>query len=181
MTRLADPDLRLAESWGAAVAEFQQAGEEHISGAGLWNLPDEVWAPADAGACAAVVEVLREHNDPATPMPEGQVPGELLWVVDGDPDELVGFVSLRFELNDFLLREGGHVGYSVRPSRRRQGYAGRALALSLHRLRERGVGDVLVTCDDDNVGSARTIERAGGVLEDIRGDKRRYWVPAGHP
>ena len=181
MTRLVEPDVRLSESWCAAVQEFAAVGERHISGAGLWNLPDEVWRPADDAACAAVVAVLSDNNDPASPLPEGQVPNALLWIVDGDPEELVGFVSIRFELNDFLREEGGHVGYSVRPSRRRQGYAGRALRLSLERLRERGVTEALVTCDDDNLGSARTIEGAGGVLEDVRQGKRRYWVATGHP
>jgi predicted acetyltransferase len=181
MTRLAEPDVRLSASWGAAVREFQDAGERHIHGAGLWNVPDEVWMPADGQACAAVVAELTARNDTTVPVSDGHVPGALLWIVDGDPEELVGFVSIRFELNDFLLEEGGHVGYSVRPSRRRQGYAGRALRLSLEALRERGVTRVLVTCDDDNAGSARTIENAGGVLEDVRHDKRRYWIDAGHP
>lgn len=176
MTRLVPPDVRLAPSWGAAVREFQGAGEEHIHGAGLWNLPAEVWTTADDAACAAVVEVLLANNDPDVPPLEGQVPNELLWIVDGEPEELVGFVSIRFELNDFLREEGGHVGYSVRPSRRRQGYAGRALRLSLARLRDRGVPEALVTCDEDNHGSARTIEGAGGVFEDVRRGKRRYWL-----
>jgi predicted acetyltransferase len=176
MTRLAAPDLRFADSWCAAMRESQDAGEGHIHGAGLWNLPEEVWTPADRAACEAVVDVVTANNDPDCPLPEGQVPNELLWIVDGDPEELVGFVSIRFELNDWLFEEGGHVGYSVRPSRRRQGYAGRALALSLERLRERGIERVLVTCDDDNLGSARTIERAGGVQEDLRHGKRRYWI-----
>ncbi len=180
MTRLAEPDVRLSDSWSAAVREFQDVGERHIHGAGLWNLPDEVWMPADEQACAAVVAELLARNDPQAPLEDDQVPGALLWIVDGDPEQLVGFVSIRFELNDFLLEEGGHVGYSVRPSRRRQGYAGRALRLSLDVLRERGVTRVLVTCDDDNAGSARTIENEGGVLEDVRRGKRRYWIETGH-
>ncbi len=179
MTRLVAPDVRLCASWGAAVGEFADAGERHIHGAGLWNLPEETWMPADDDACAAVVAELTERNDLDIPVRDGQVPGALLWIVDGDPEELVGFVSIRFELNDFLLEEGGHIGYSVRPSRRRQGYAGRALRLSLDLLHERGVTDALVTCDDDNAGSARTIERAGGVLEDVRHGKRRYWLATG--
>jgi predicted acetyltransferase len=64
----------------------------------------------------------------------------------------------------------------VRPSRRRQGHARRALALGVRRAGELGIERVLVTCDDDNAGSRRTIERCGGVLEDVRGDKRRYWI-----
>lgn len=181
MTHLAPPDLRYAESWCAAVRESIEAGERHIHGAGLWNLPEEAWRPADLAACRTVVAVLLANNDPAVPRLEGQVPNELLWIVDGEPEELVGFISLRFELDDWLLQKGGHIGYSVRPSRRGQGYASRALTLGLQRLRERGIGDVLVTCNDDNVGSARTIERACGVLEDVREGVRRYWVRSDSP
>ena len=70
------------------------------------------------------------------------------------------------------------MGYSVRPSRRREGHASRALALALDRLADRGVLRVLVTCDDDNAGSRRTIEAAGGVLENVLDGKRRYWLRA---
>ena len=54
MTRLVEPDVRLSESWCASVHEFAEVGERHLSGAGLWNLPDEVWRPADFAACEAV-------------------------------------------------------------------------------------------------------------------------------
>jgi predicted acetyltransferase len=71
----------------------------------------------------------------------------------------------------------------VRASRRRRGYASQALALALDRAREIGLDRVFITCDDDNIASARTIERAGGVLQDVsdqseRGHAmlRRYWV-----
>ena len=93
-------------------------------------------------------------------------------------EEVVGFLALRHSLNAWLLEEGGHIGYSVRPSRRGQGHASRALALAVRRSAELGLDRVLVTCDEDNVASARTIERNGGVYEDTRNGKRRYWIDA---
>ncbi len=82
---------------------------------------------------------------------------------------------MRHHLNELLLAEGGHVGFSVRPSRRREGHATRALQLGLDHIAGLGVERVLVTCDDANEGSRRTIEAAGGVLEDVR-PLRRYWI-----
>ena len=91
---------------------------------------------------------------------------------------LVGFISLRHELNDFLLEQGGHIGYAVRPADRGRGLATAATALMLQECRRRGIDPVLITCDEDNAASAAVIERNGGVLEDVRHGKRRYWVPS---
>lgn len=89
----------------------------------------------------------------------------------------VGFLAIRHRLNDFLLELGGHIGYSVRPSRRREGHAGAALALAVREARDHlDLRHVLVTCDEDNVASLRTIESTGGILEDTRQGKRRYWI-----
>lgn len=84
-------------------------------------------------------------------------------------------MALRHELNDVLLREGGHVGYSMRPSARRQGHATTALTEVLELAGQMGLGRVLVTCEEDNVGSRAVVERVGGVYEDSRTGKRRYW------
>jgi predicted acetyltransferase len=94
--------------------------------------------------------------------------------------QLVGRASIRHELNAFLMHEGGHIGYCVRPAHRRRGHAGEILRQSLIVARAAGVERVLVTCDEGNFASARAIEGAGGTLEDVRRGadglgKRRYW------
>jgi predicted acetyltransferase len=95
--------------------------------------------------------------------------------------EIVGRASVRHRLNDFLLQEGGHIGYAVRPAHRRRGHASEILRQALVVARAEGVGDVLLTCDEGNDRSAAVIERLGGVLEDVRAGldgvpKRRYWI-----
>ena len=103
---------------------------------------------------------------------------QLVAEVDG---VIVGRTSLRYDLDEFLAHEGGHVGYCVLPTSRRRGYATEILRQSVVCMRAQGVDHILVTCDDDNVASARVIERNGGVFESIvegRGGipKRRYWI-----
>ena len=96
--------------------------------------------------------------------------------------QIVGRSSIRFELNDFLFRVGGHIGYGVLPGHRRRGHATEILRQSLVIARAEGVGRVLVTCDEDNAGSRAVIESCGGQLDSVvdLGDggppKRRYWI-----
>ncbi len=84
--------------------------------------------------------------------------------VDG---EVVGRISVRFSLNDFLSARGGHIGYAVRPAFRRRGYATEILSQGLAIARAHGVESALVTCNDDNVASAGVIERCGGVFTSL--------------
>ena len=98
-------------------------------------------------------------------------------------DRIVGRVSIRHSLNESLLREGGHIGYVVVPEFRRQGYATAILRQSLQIACDKcGLHRILVTCDDDNIGSIRTIEKNGGILEkvvngpDLDKPIRRYWI-----
>ena len=120
----------------------------------------------------------RDNGSEETVRP-GLVPATTYLAVD-EAGELVGMIDLRHRLNDYLLQFGGHIGYSVRKSRRRRGFATEMLALVLEEARKLGLDRVLVTCDKENTASARTIEKNGGVLENevAEGGRmtRRYWV-----
>ena len=126
------------------------------------------------------LEVLAEQERGEN-LPPNHVPSTFLFAFAGT--SIVGRVSIRHSLNSYLERFGGHIGYVVVPEYRRQGYATAILRQSLQIARQKlGLTRVLVTCDDDNVGSIKTIEKNGGVLESIvtgpDGDKpkRRYWI-----
>ncbi|WP_010533617.1 GNAT family N-acetyltransferase [Brachybacterium squillarum] len=127
---------------------------------------------ADAEGFAAMC--ARRGGEVDSP-PPGFVPVATLWAVEGD--EWLGRVSIRHRLNDALRREGGHLGYAVRPSARRRGIATTLMQAGLDELAGIGVAQALVTCDAGNGPSARIIEAAGGVLESPPDHKRRYLVP----
>lgn len=176
MTRLHLPDAALCESWQEAMLEF---GDEQVHGSGHWHRPERERLDFTAEACKKFVDQLLSFADHDQVLPEGMVHCDYYWIVDGDPgrsEEVVGFLAFRHELNAFLLEEGGHIGYAVRPGRRREGHATRALGLAVRRAAELGVDRVLVSCDDDNLASSATIVRNGGVLEDVRKGKQRYWI-----
>ncbi|HFJ9441734.1 MULTISPECIES: GNAT family N-acetyltransferase [Bacillus] len=96
--------------------------------------------------------------------------------------ELIGFVNIRKRLNQELLRESGHIGYSIHPNKRRQGYATKQLKLALDEAQKLGLQKVLITCDKANIASAKTIQKVGGVLENEVVSShtgeiiQRYWV-----
>lgn len=158
---------RLEDEAQATAAETELAAEGHTE---FFRSEGEAWGDY----------IEREHRESAgVDLPEGRVPASMLFAFEGN--ELVGRVHIRHRLNDYLLLRGGHIGYAVRPAFRRRGTATHLLQVGLDHLRGLGVDRALVTCDDDNVASSRTIERCGGLLENtvaLSGEPavRRYWI-----
>lgn len=111
---------------------------------------------------------------------DGYVPDTTLFCLDKDRNIFVGAVNIRHYLNETLLKTGGHIGDGIRPSERRKGYATAMISLALQECRKLGINRVLMCCDRNNIGSAKSIIRNGGVLEnEVVEDGvpvQRYWI-----
>ena len=171
-------DLRLiAPDRGLKRDFLQMAGEFAAEGSTRWTEARE-----DFESYFVRHEGCLDRNR----LPRGAVAWTAYWLQQSD-GQIVGRSSLRHELNDYLRREGGHIGYAIRPSARRQGYGTRILALTLVEARKLSFSRVLVTCDAINIGSRRIIERNGGVLEDdvISSESGqvvlRFWIDLAQP
>lgn len=118
------------------------------------------------------------NNRKGIGLKEGWVPQTTYWLIDDE--EFIGEISIRHYLTDSLLRYGGHIGYGIRQSKWNLGYGTKMLALALKKAKTMGLEKVLITCDVDNIGSAKVIENNGGVLENIVEGKKiytkRYWI-----
>ncbi|MBK8995709.1 MAG: GNAT family N-acetyltransferase [Myxococcales bacterium] len=146
-----EPHAGLADSYRSLVHEFTVASEPLV--------PFVLAIPADdfgefLGRLAACAR--------GEGLPRGFVPHSTYWLVDNG--EVVAVSNLRHELTDALRREGGNIGYGVRPSARRRGFATVILGKTLERARQRGLGEALLTCAKANVGSTRAIQHNGGEL-----------------
>jgi predicted acetyltransferase len=155
----AAPGLRLRPPGPEDEAAFA-AGHRAMAAEGftfgLGYEPGRPWA--------TYLEELEDHRHGRN-LPARHVPGTFLVASVGQ--EIVGRTSVRFTLNEFLAERGGHIGYCVLPQHRRRGYATEILRQSLIIARAAWVGRVLVTCDEDNVGSRAVIEACGGVLDSV--------------
>lgn len=107
-------------------------------------------------------------------------PGVEYFLIRESDDKLVGLINLRWDLNEYMLLYGGHIGYGIRPKERRKGYNKINLYLCLIKAKEIGLDKVLLTAYDDNPGSFKTIKALGGILENkiIENNKQlgRYWI-----
>jgi predicted acetyltransferase len=160
--------LREGDEQAFAAAQRLMAAEDFPFGFGYDGTTR--WAP--------YVDALERQRLGLDLSPD-RVPATFL-VADVD-GEMVGRASIRHELNDFLAREGGHIGYCVLPEHRGRGYATEILRQSLDVARSEGVDRALLFCDDDNVASAAVIERCGGTLDArLHAEDgtliRRYWI-----
>lgn len=147
MTELVTPSQRYRTSFLAADAESAAEG----SGRGISD-------DASFFALLAKIEQLAAGRD----LKPNRVQETTLWLVEGD--EYIGRIAIRHTLTPLLRVIGGHVGYDVRPSRRRQGHATRMLRLAIPRVAALGIDPALITCDETNLASRKVIEACGGQL-----------------
>lgn len=167
--KLIEPSIELESEFFAMVEEHKTDGKDIINGIGsidIENFKDSVHQAKD--------------HVRGIGLPEGWVPASTYWLIC--QKRIIGTCNLRHKLNDFLREFGGHVGYSIRPSERRKGFGTQMLRLLLEKAQELGIEHLLVTCDDNNIASARVIEKNSGKLADkvIKDDSkvpiRRYWI-----
>lgn len=126
------------------------------------------------------LESIRIHTLPET-LPKGRVLASEFLAFRRSDEKLIGMINIRHELNDYLRTRSGHIGYSVRKSERRKGYATQMLKQALDFCQEKGINQVLLTCDKSNQASAAVIKANGGELENefIESEGvvvQRYWV-----
>lgn len=168
--KLVKPSAKHAEQIKAYRQEFLDSGDS-MDGCGSLRSMDN---PYD------FIKKCQACENPDT-LPDGLVTATQFMLVSED-DKILGMIQVRHYFNDYLSKYGGHIGYSVRPSERRKGYAKLMLSTALPFCRRIGLNKVLITCIDGNIGSEKTIVANGGVYENsIYEEKegvflKRFWI-----
>ena len=167
--------LRPTEAYISQVEDYRREFLEYggsMDGAG---------ALRRCGSGQEWLDHVEQYSRPET-LPEGKVLSTQFILVREADDRLLGMLQLRHYLNEYLAKIAGHIGYSVRPSERRRGYARRMLAMALPEARALGLERVMISCSVDNEGSRRTILANGGVFDSTVWDEEdgemleRYWI-----
>jgi predicted acetyltransferase len=163
---LIEPTLILRDDFYARAAEFLAEGDQRYG---------EVIADFEGFIRLCSDEAVGRNLAP------GRVPQSTFWLVR-DGQTILGCSRLRHTLNAFLEKEGGHIGYDIRPSERRRRYGTLLLRLTLDKARDLGLKRVLITADSKNLASWRVIEKNGGVLHSEALSRhtgellRKYWI-----
>ncbi|GGG78210.1 GNAT family N-acetyltransferase [Paenibacillus radicis (ex Gao et al. 2016)] len=166
---LVKPTVDLQLPYVDFYEEWKQSGEDLVP----WVIGKD---PSDF---RSMVQFLLDNEKEGT-RPYDQVPDSTFWLL-GENSGILGAVNIRHRLTDKLLQLGGHIGYGIRPTQRRKGYATALLALALIEAKKLGISKALVVCDADNIGSERTILSNGGIPDVSFTDSdgsvvKRFWI-----
>lgn len=172
---LVEPDVVYRNAFAAMVEDFRRSAEPR-------------YLEVDLTPSGFVAFVHRLHEESrGTGLPPGRVPNTTYWLMRPDAALVLGVSNLRHWLTPALEKEGGHIGYMITPTQRRKGYGTQQLALCLEKACKLGLERVLVTCDTDNIASARIIQKNGGIFEsEVISDYStkpvsRYWIELRRP
>ncbi|MBE1556083.1 GNAT family N-acetyltransferase [Sporosarcina limicola] len=167
--RLVKPTIELQDEYMSFYEEWGGSGEEFIP----WVIGKD---PTDFG------EMVKElqNAEKGIGLRPGWVPDTTYWLVNSER-RVLGAVNIRHDLTEHLRNVGGHIGYGIRPSERKKGFATKVLELSLVKMKALEINKVLVVCDEVNVGSEKTILNNGGVRDEDYVDEngnvvRRFWI-----
>ncbi|WEK56032.1 MAG: GNAT family N-acetyltransferase [Candidatus Cohnella colombiensis] len=167
--KLVKPQIKLESEYLSFYQEWKESGEDMVP----WVISKD---PSDFR------EMLKSlsDNEEGVGLQEGWVSDSTFWLINND-NRVLGVVNLRHKLSEFLYNAGGHIGYGIRPSERLKGYATLILKLSIIEAKRLGIEDVLVVCDEWNVGSQKTIIKNGGepdtdYVEEDGNVIKRYWI-----
>lgn len=168
MIRLIIPNEKYLASYEEAYNEYR---EHHVS----------TYSFTDTSSCDIFAK-FDDYRNERNLRPD-RVGEDKYWLVDDEKAYFIGEIAVRHRLNEALLRRGGHIGYGIRCSEWNRGYGTKMLSLALEKAKERQLSPLLITCNDDNLASARVMEKNGFVLRDritVSEDgkeilTRRYW------
>ncbi|MDF2787260.1 MAG: acetyltransferase, family protein [Neobacillus sp.] len=166
---LIKPTIELKDEYLSFYKEWVDSKEDMVP----WVIQKD---PSDF---EAMVQFLMD-NEQGRNLREGWVPDSTFWLINQDK-RILGAVNIRHQLTPFLLNSGGHIGYGIRPSERRKGFATKLLSLSIEKAKELGIRKALVVCDEDNTGSFKTIINNGGIpdsdfIEEDGNIVKRFWI-----
>ncbi|MFC7680794.1 GNAT family N-acetyltransferase [Paenibacillus sp. GCM10028914] len=166
---LVKPTIKLKDEYLSFYQEWKESNEDMVP----WVITK------DPQNFEGMIEFLI-NNEEGINLPEGWVRDSTYWLVT-ESNEIVGAVNIRHQLTEKLLNCGGHIGYGIRPSKRKKGYATELLALALVKTKDLGINKVLVVCDSDNIASKRTIIKNGGIQDKDYIEKdgniiNRFWI-----
>jgi predicted acetyltransferase len=166
MIQLVKPSVKYKDSFLEALEEFKIEDKDYS--VGFDNLEKDF---------DKYISWLEDGSNGIN-LDDDYVPFTSLWLIDNG--EYIGTVSIRHKLNERLIMVGGHVGYDIRPSKRKKGYGTLILKLSLPIAKQIGLDRVMLTCDNNNIASWKIMEKNSAVLDEkyyYEGKfKRRYWI-----
>lgn len=166
--KLIEPTVKLEKSYIDYISEWENSEEQIVPYASRRNKLEYL---------QLIDNWKNDKTDKA--YEKGFVPATIYFLVD-EKEKIYGALHFRHHLNEYLLKTGGHIGYGIRPSERKKGYASKMLSLGLKTAKQLDFEKVLITCDKNNIASAMTIVKNGGVIENEVYENgeitQRYWI-----